>query len=384
MLSKFLFFSVFVISAFTSCKDDTQREIYKPTDNRTFLLYIVGDNNLSSFGTSNIESIKAGMYSSKGDANILVYEDSRRVEGGKESSPTLWKFYRTDGKVIQEAVKVYPEQNSTDPDVMSGIISEAFSLYPSQEKVISFWGHGSGWLPKPSKSVSRLARAYGPDGDDWLDITELKDILYDTGLHFDAIMFDACNMACIEVAYEFKDITEYMILSPAEVMGSGYPYKTIIPILTQTILDYTDICKKYMEYYDGKQRYNDGTISLIRTSEVEELARLYGKFLETYSTRLKDFDLSNIQQLGRASIGYGNVFFDLSSVAKQFMTAEELAEFNSQLEKTVLYRDYTETFVELKLNDLCGLTVFLPHLNSNVNLLAFYYRLTFSKSLPVQ
>ncbi len=381
---KFLFFSVLMLFAFSSCEDELHRKIYEPTNNRTFLLYIVGDNDLSGYGTSNIEAIKAGMYSSKGGANILVYEDSHRSENGITSSPTLWKFYLTEGKVMQEVVKSYPEHNSVDADIMSGIISDAFRLYPAQEKVISFWGHGSGWLPKPTKASPIMQLAFGPDENNWLDIPDLKDILDDTGLHFDAIMFDACNMACIEVAYELKDNADYMILSPAEIMGSGYPYRTVIPILTEPIIDYKEVCKKYMEYYNGESYGDDGTISLISTSELEELTRLYGEFLIKYSTRLKEFDTSYLQQLGRKSLGYGNVFFDIKSVSKQFMTTEELTAFEAQLEKAVLYKDHTDTFVELKLNDLCGLTVFLPHLCDNVNLLEFYYSLSFSKALLVQ
>ncbi len=385
LLLKSIFFSILMLFVFSSCEEELQREIYEPSDNRTFLLYIVGDNSLSSNSVSNINSIKEGMYSSKGAANILVYEDSKRKEeDGTDSKPTLWKFYLANGKVIQELVKEYPEQNSVEADIMTGIISDVFSLYPAQEKVISFWGHGSGWLPKPTKSSSAMQLAYGPDVDTWLDITELKDILDDTGLHFDAIMFDACNMACIEVAYELKDNADYMILSPAEIMANGYPYKTIIPVLSETILDYSKICDKYMEYYDGSQSYYDGTISLIRTSEIETLARLYGEFLLKYQNKVQDLDGSDIQQLGRKSLGYNNVFFDLRSVTKSIMTAEELSAFDLQLEKTVLCKGYTKDFVELELKDLCGLTVFLPHLYYNIDIIPYYYKLSFSKSLLVQ
>ncbi len=388
MLTRILLVFILSISVFSSCKDELRREVYEPTNNRTFLLYIVGDNNLSSYSISNIRAIKEALSDSKGYANILVYEDSNREEDEVMSSPTLWKFYLLEGKVYQEVVKMYPEQNSVDPDIMTGVIGDAFSLYPSEEKIIAFWGHGSGWLPNPTYSPTSadpsIQYAYGPDNSDWLDIPELGDILDMTGLHFDAIIFDACNMACIEVAYELKDNADYMILSPAEIMGSGIPYSDIIPVICDKQLDLTRICQRYMDFYNGKSYGYYGTISLIRTSEIENLSELYRDFLRKYLNQVQVMDGSGIQQLGRSSLGFGKIFFDLEAVVTRLMTPEELAAFKAQLDKTVVYHDYTDVFFELPLANLCGLTVYLPSADSNYRNLGFYYTLSFTKSMPYQ
>ncbi len=384
MLTRILLVFILSISVFSSCKDELRREVYEPTNNRTFLLYIVGDNNLSSYSISNIRAIKEALSDSKGYANILVYEDSNREEDEVMSSPTLWKFYLLEGKVYQEVVKMYPEQNSVDPDIMTGVIGDAFSLYPSEEKIIAFWGHGSGWLPKPNSSNApsdpNIQRAYGPDNGYWLDIVDLRKILDKTGLHFEAIIFDACNMACVEVAYELKDNADYLILSPAEILASGIPYREIIPLICENTLDLADICKKYMEFYNGKSYGYYGTISLIRTSELENLSMLYGEFLKKYIDQVRELNVSGIQQLGRSSIGYGDIFFDLGSVVSKLMTPEELEAFIAQLDKTVVYHDYTDIFFELHLTDLCGLTVYLPSTDRNYKILEYYYTLAFSKS----
>lgn len=41
------------------------------------------------------------------------------------------------------------------------------------------------------------------------------------------ILFDDCYMSSIEVAYELKDVTKYLIGSTSEMMAYGMPYAAI-------------------------------------------------------------------------------------------------------------------------------------------------------------
>ena len=47
--------------------------------------------------------------------------------------------------------------------------------------------------------------------------------------HFDFIMFDACFMMSVEVAYEVRNYTDYYIGSPTENPGPGAPYDKVVP-----------------------------------------------------------------------------------------------------------------------------------------------------------
>ena len=41
------------------------------------------------------------------------------------------------------------------------------------------------------------------------------------------IMFDDCYMSSMEVAYDLKDVTDYIIASTSEVMAYGMPYEKV-------------------------------------------------------------------------------------------------------------------------------------------------------------
>lgn len=56
-----------------------------------------------------------------------------------------------------------------------------------------------------------------------IETTDLADAMADAGFHTEYILFDACYMSSVEVAYELKDVTHYLIASPTEVLSYGFP-----------------------------------------------------------------------------------------------------------------------------------------------------------------
>lgn len=62
------------------------------------------------------------------------------------------------------------------------------------------------------------------------------------------ILFDDCYMASVEVAYDLKEVTDYLIASPCEIMAYGMPYAEIGPHLLGKV-DYESICDAFYEFY---------------------------------------------------------------------------------------------------------------------------------------
>ena len=46
-------------------------------------------------------------------------------------------------------------------------------------------------------------------------------------IHLDYIIFDACLMGGIEVAYELRNVADKIGFSQAEILAHGFPYKPI-------------------------------------------------------------------------------------------------------------------------------------------------------------
>ena len=83
------------------------------------------------------------------------------------------------------------------------------SLYKAESYGLIYWSHGEGWIPTPLPST----RWIGNDktgGGHYMNIEDLKLVLQNAP-HFDFIMFDACFMQSVEVAYELRDCCDYYI-----------------------------------------------------------------------------------------------------------------------------------------------------------------------------
>lgn len=355
-----------------SCEEEhIEPEIVIPeTPDRTVLLYIVGDNSLSSYASRNVDSIVSGMKKIHTSLQILVYQDNTQLP------PTIWKVERDAQGVVQKNIfKTYSEdQNSADPDVMSEIIKEVFDQCPGREKGLILWAHGTGWLPSPGFAPSqRIAYSFGPDQQSYMELWDIRTALEKTGLHFNFVGFDACLMSGVEVAYELKEVADYLILSPTEIMGRGFPYQTMVPILGLTDLDLPAVCNAYMQFYDGKES-RDGTISLIRTDLLEDLATSYKSILKQIT--LPDaVSGKTIQQMGRripfSTADYSNVFYDMGDLVNK-AAAPLYLPFEAALNRAVIYKNNTPRFLTFDINTNSGLTVFIPELHTNQQYLQTY------------
>ena len=112
-----------------------------------------------------------------------------------------------------------------------------------------------------------------------MNIEDLKLVLQNAP-HFDFIMFDACFMQSVEVAYELRDCCDYYIGFPAENPGPGAAYDRMFPFIFQkgaavemaigTFAAYDDI---YTGKIGSNSNWTMGTaIDVLKSSELENLA----------------------------------------------------------------------------------------------------------------
>lgn len=116
-------------------------------------------------------------------------------------------------------------------------------------------------------------------GGHYMNIEDLKLVLQNAP-HFDFIMFDACFMQSVEVAYELRDCCDYYIGFPAENPGPGAAYDRMFPFIFQkgaAVEMAIGTFAAYDEIYTGKIGSNSnwtmGTaIDVLKSSELENLA----------------------------------------------------------------------------------------------------------------
>ena len=229
-----------------SCQDDFDDNVNtntNPPNNKelTYLIYMVGQNDLSGLLNGNIYDLMTGLKSTNADANVLVYADITQ-------QPELYQLCNENGNIIKKTIKTYPDQYSVSPKVMRTIISDIFVKFPANKYAITFSSHADGSLYR-SNVVQK--RSFGYEGDEGygMNITDIKFALKDLP-QIELIMFDACLMSSIETAYEFKDITHYMLASPNSVPGEGFPYDKVLPSLLQMDKDgISNAASIYMDHF---------------------------------------------------------------------------------------------------------------------------------------
>jgi hypothetical protein len=329
-----ILFSVII----TSCTED--ENLSQVSVSRTIIVYMAADNDLYADALADMEEMKQG-FSEKG-AGLIVFVDPL------DEVPYLLKISK--GK--ETYIKSYPELNSTDPATMKQIIQEVISLYPASEYGLILWSHGTSWLP-----AGPQLRSFGKDSGKEMNLPDLAKAL---PVRFNFILMDACLMGSVEVAYELKDKTDYLIASSTETIYTGFPYDKIIPELLNPQINLKAIAQNYYDYYNSLQNtYRSATVSVVETQHLPELARQLQLLIEANEVDMSAFDRTSVQRLDIYTEQYT---FDLADfINKAFPEADKTA-FLLQLEKSVLYKANTPMFLsEYEINTYCGLSCYIPH-----------------------
>jgi hypothetical protein len=335
----------------TACHKD-EDEI-KP--NRTVLIYISGECTLWDYVNPDLNEMISGSRSI-GDNNLLVYVDRSKTK----EIPWLARIDKgqfVDSVSIQDIVKemnltpaktyVTDDPYSSEAQVMEGVLRYAFKKYPSMNNDygLVFWGHGSGWQIKDSVSYNAMVRqkAYGVDNgrnidDDngkWLNIPSMAKVLSKLP-HLTFIFFDCCNMMCLETAYELRHVTDYIIGSPAEIPGIGAPYYTVVPAMFERTTFWKSIVDRYYE-----QRANgfDEPLSVIKTSEMENLANATKTVLKSIAPKLGEGypDMSNLIYYYYQSSRFPE-FYDANDFVLKYAEPNDYSGWKLALDKAVIYK----------------------------------------------
>lgn len=158
-----------LLAVISACEEDESTPV---AGARTVLVYMVADNSLSGFASADLAEMKEGLKSVDVTRNnLLVYVDDR-TEGAFPRLIRLGKDKK--GRVVEETLVKYKEQNSVDVSVMRNILQTTFKYYPAENYGIVFWSHGEGWVPSPSTVSTRW---FGQDGNDYMNISDLHEAL---------------------------------------------------------------------------------------------------------------------------------------------------------------------------------------------------------------
>lgn len=287
------------------------------------------------------------------NGRLIVYH----VPPAKEGVPTL-KEITSDGIID---LKTYDSSTlSTDPAQLEQVISDTYAHAPALDYGLILWSHSSAWVEYPTaKSITTEKQniqplAFGEEitgnGTYYMKVTSLAQVLNKHNFNF--IYFDCCHMASIEVVYELKNATKYIIASTTELPADGMPYDLNIPLFFEETPRLKQACQNTFDFYNNLTGNNKTcAISLIETTHLNELASISREIFSAKAELPIDF---NPQQFVYGSSCYS---FDFEQYLTTLSPSEDISHnFRDILNKVVLYKNTTPSIwglIEMKYH--CGL-----------------------------
>lgn len=331
--------------------------------NRTLLVYIAADNNLSNTANSNIYSMNSCISSGMDNYNLLVLVDRKGV------APALLHIHNF--KI--DTVAKFPERDTTDPMVLNEAIDYMLQNWKAEHYGLVLWSHGTGWLPTDKLHFVAPNMRYAPSrAFGWEDLKgetpaykcmELDELV--TGIPedvFDYIVFDACYMGNVEVMYALRNKAPQIVSSCYEIVSYGFPYH----IVTRDLLNGNVLksCNEFYNYYNSMSGWEQmAGISLVNTDELDSLARCFRKIIAEFGDTVPKMDVSKVQCFDRFD---HHVFYDLENFVESLGTSREyMTEFRLVMDRCVPFKITTPYIFpgdkeEIKVNSYCGLSIYIP------------------------
>lgn len=357
--------------------DDEPTKPANKQPQRTVLAYIVSDNSLSYFSDSDINEMLEGIKSVDTQVNnLLVYADSN-------TTPVLYRITKDKkGNAIKEIIREYDEQVSTSPQVMKEVCSTVFTNYPAQSYGLIYWSHGEGWKPMPLAATRWIGQDKGDGTTDYTNIDELKQVLASVP-HLDFLLFDACFMMSVEVAYALRDEADYIIASPTEIPGPGAPYDVLVPAMFKKEGS-IKIAQAYYEHYnalyDSGKNNSDNywtagvSIAALKTSALSALAQATNQALSKATSinlpaiKSNLYDYDQRPKSSNLYVGY----YDMVQLMQALCTESDFATWKIAFDSAMAYYQSTPLNFSsyagmFSMEGTCGLSHYLPTGNTSLN-----------------
>ena len=321
----------------------------------TFMVYMAGDNNLSSAGDEDLREMRE--VGSTADVNLLVQFDNAGDNGTQ-------RFRVLKGG--NDLVESLGETDSGDPNVLLDYMKWAKANYPADRYALILWNHGGGWEPSAideiaqevkargysdregaERSASTLRRAFfrptlekilglgspqeraicSDDGSGHsLDTIELGKVLEKAeavlGQKLDLLGMDACLMSNLEVAYQAQPYVNYVVASEESEPNEGWPYEMVLPKLVAnpglSAADFAcHIVQAYVQSYRDMGYSGDVTQAALDLGQISALNTALDHLADVLYDRLPKANQQIWKAQKRTKRFWHNTLADIGSLGSE-------------------------------------------------------------------
>lgn len=385
-----VFLSSFIVSCSKEDEPDDKKEYTKEKTIFVYMPWTGSAANLYKYFVVNIKDMKKAIIEQKGlkQTNMLVL-----IANDPNKSHLIKITYR-NGKCYDDTLKTYNDGAMNTPSKMSSLLNEVVKIAPAPIYSMMIGSHGVGWIYTGSTSrsmlqsieadrarnkmlglpITRQTRYFG-GSDIQMNIDDLAEGIRNSNMHhLQFLLFDDCYMANIETAYELRNVTDYLIGCPTEIMGHGMPYYKMWKYLASIQPDYGKAVDGFYNFYSNYEienvKYHYGTISVTDCRKVDNMMQVLTAINSRYRIG-RNVD-SNLQVLD----GYRPAaFFDFADYIHKLSAGDAnlIRKFDAALLQLIPFERHTAQYYSSLtnngahiINTCCGLTISASSTNAMV------------------
>ena len=332
-----------------------------PNKKWTVMVWMAGDNNLQDSGEQDIKEMKR--VGSNADIDIVAQFDRMTDQNTR-------RYYLKKGTTLQaDQVQSLGPTDTGDPAVASAFFTWGIKTYPADRYLAVLWNHGGGvdetdvyrqakamgitaerkprrggkiitatqartiasgphrhalFSTTLQKAIARRGIGYDDTAKDFLDNTELKQVLKtvtdNTGRTIDLLGFDACLMNMVEIAYQLRQYAGYSVGSEQTEPGDGWPYDTVLADLAANpSMDGGKLGAAVVKRYIASYSSGGVTQSLLNLGRCPQIAQAIDKLAKALIAAIKKpADFAAVTKAARATQHYEYAdFVDLGDLCAQ-------------------------------------------------------------------
>ncbi len=329
--------------------DEPEPPVMTKETEQTIIIYAPSAQSLDYYIKKGIENFESALINKASEAGRVVC-----LLGSN-----LFEMRYFNGEYIRSDLKEYELGYCNTKESLSALICDIKEFAPADRYGLIYSGFSEGWLPKDNNT-----KALG-SGNSKIDITEFAKGIEDSDTHMEFILFDAVCMSNIEVAYDLKDVTDYIIASPTEIMAIGFPYLEIGGHLLGDV-DYENIVAGFYKFYHNSITPY-GTIAVVDCGKVDDIVSIMKNINTKYT-----FNTDTISDVQVMDGHTPTILFDMGSYISQLCgDVELLKQANIALDSLVPYKSFTPYFFTshkpgtIEIKTYSGITISDPSINKN-------------------
>lgn len=375
---------------------------------RVLVLYASAFNSLNNYIKSDIEELQTGYIPSYKSEEVLLVASkfcSRYNDYGEQTEPSLVRISRKGRKneiVVDTLMKLPAGTVMADVQTLRKMLEYVGDEFPSKSYGMIFSSHATGWLPEgyfsnPSAfengnaSVSGRRRNGGEltpyyeverdpslpavrtvgqevvlkNGKKYTREMEIDGFAAAIPMHLDYLLFDACLMGGVEVAYALRNTADYVGFSQAEVLADGFDYSTVVSrLLLESPAAPQKVCEDFFDTYDRKSgQERSATISFVDCRKLGNLTAVCQELFDKYSPWFMIMDPTKVQEYFYDSSKHWH--YDLYDIVAKVIAQvggdeEDLVALKQAIDECVVYKAATPNFFGVPINCHSGLSMYLP------------------------